>query len=182
MEQKFENIFDTHSHYDDDKFDSDRFSLLKSLKGKGVCNVVSCGCDINSTKFNQLLAQKFDFVYFAAGLHPENLEGCTESDIDEIAKIAADEKCVAIGEIGLDYYWMSSTKEKQREFFTKQIELAKSLDMPIIVHDRDAHGDTEHICANATEGRCALLQRLKRNGARNNQNRYVYRAQRSCNL
>lgn len=145
MEQKFENIFDTHSHYDDDKFYSDRFSLLKSLKGKGVCNVVSCGCDINSTKFNQLLAQNFDFVYFAAGLHPENLEGCTESDIDEIAKIAADEKCVAIGEIGLDYYWMSSTKEKQREFFTKQIELAKSLDMPIIVHDRDAHGDTEHI-------------------------------------
>ena len=116
MEQKFENIFDTHSHYDDDKFDSDRFSLLKSLKGKGVCNVVSCGCDINSTKFNQLLAQKFDFVYFAAGLHPENLEGCTESDIDEIAKIAADEKCVAIGEIGLDYYWMSSTRKNSASF------------------------------------------------------------------
>lgn len=136
------NIFDTHSHYDDDKFDNDRYSLISTLPSKGVSAIVSCGCDIKSTKFNQLLSQKFDFVYFAAGLHPENLEGLSIKDIDAISEIAADNKCVAIGEIGLDYHWMTSSKEKQIDFFEKQILLAKELDMPVIVHDRDAHGDT----------------------------------------
>lgn len=138
----YNNIFDTHSHYDDDQFDNDRFSLLSSLKEKGVDKVVSCGCDIKSSRVNQILAQKFDNYYFAAGFHPENLEGFDISNLDEIKKIAQDEKCLAIGEIGLDYHWMSSTKEKQIEFFKQQILLAKELDMPVIVHDREAHGDT----------------------------------------
>lgn len=141
----YNNIFDTHSHYDDDKFDKDRFSLLNSLKDKGIVNVVSCGCDINSSKFNQILSKKFDFFYFAAGFHPENLEGLTLEDLKIIEEMASDEKCLAIGEIGLDYHWMCSSKEKQIEFFEKQIELAKRLDMPVIVHDRDAHGDTLEI-------------------------------------
>lgn len=138
----YNNIFDTHSHYDDDQFDNDRFSLLSSLKEKGVDKVVSCGCDIKSSRVNQMLAQKFDNYYFAAGFHPENLEGFDISNLDEIKEIAQDEKCLAIGEIGLDYHWMSSTKEKQIEFFKQQILLAKELDMPVIVHDREAHGDT----------------------------------------
>lgn len=138
----YNNIFDTHSHYDDDKFDADRAQLLISIKDKGVSNIVSCGTDIKTSKFNQILAQKFDYMYFAAGFHPENLEGASIDDLKVIEQIAKDEKCVAIGEIGLDYYWMSSTKEKQIEFFEKQIELAKSINMPVIVHDRDAHGDT----------------------------------------
>lgn len=138
----YQNIFDTHSHYDDDQFDNDRFSLLSSLGEKGVNKVVSCGCDISSSKLNQMLAQKFDSYYFAAGFHPENLEGFEKKDLDEIADIAKDQKCVAIGEIGLDYHWMSSTKEKQIEFFKNQILLANDLDMPVIVHDREAHGDT----------------------------------------
>ncbi|MGN0523549.1 MAG: TatD family hydrolase [Eubacterium sp.] len=136
------NIFDTHSHYDDDKFDNDRYSLMSTLPSKGVSAIVSCGCDIESTKFNQLLSQRFDFIYFAAGFHPENLEGLSINDIDTLKEIAADDKCVAIGEIGLDYHWMTSSKEKQIDFFEKQILLAKELDMPVIVHDRDAHGDT----------------------------------------
>ncbi len=138
----YTNIFDTHSHYDDDKFDNDRYSLLNSLPDKGVDCVVSCGCDMTSTKFNQLLSQRYDYIYFAAGLHPENLEGLSIKDIDTIGEIAKDSKCVAIGEIGLDYHWMASTKTVQLAFFEKQIALAKSLDMPVIVHDRDAHGDT----------------------------------------
>lgn len=138
----YNNIFDTHSHYDDDQFDNDRFSLLSSLKEKGVDKVVSCGCDIKSSRVNQMLSQKFDNYYFAAGFHPENLEGFDISNLEEIKKIAQDEKCLAIGEIGLDYHWMSSTKEKQIEFFKQQILLAKELDMPVIVHDREAHGDT----------------------------------------
>ena len=135
-------IFDTHSHYDDDKFDKDRATLLKALPEKGVDKIVSCGCDINSSKFNMLLSEKYDYFYFAAGFQPENLEGFSLGDLDEIEKIAQHEKCLAIGEIGLDYHWMSSSKEVQKEFFEAQIELAKKLDMPVIVHDREAHGDT----------------------------------------
>lgn len=138
----YSNIFDTHSHYDDDKFDKDRFELLASLPDKGVDKVVSCGCDIESSKYNQHLSQKFDYFYFAAGFHPENLEGLTIGDLETIEELSDDKKCVAVGEIGLDYHWMSSTKEKQKEFFEKQIELAKELDIPVIVHDREAHGDT----------------------------------------
>ena len=138
----FNNIFDTHSHYDDDKFDNDRFALLNSIRDKGVANIVSCGCDIKTTQFNQLLAQKFDFLYYSAGFHPECLEGFTLDDVEKLAEFANDQKCVAIGEIGLDYHWMSSPKQVQIEFFEKQIELAKGLDLPVIVHDREAHGDT----------------------------------------
>lgn len=138
----YNNIFDTHSHYDDEQFNPDRDELLSSLQGQGVSLVVSCGCDLETTKKDMEIAEKYDYIYFAAGFHPENLEGFSLKDIDKIEEFAKHEKCVAIGEIGLDYHWMSSSKEKQQEFFISQIELAKKLDMPIIVHDREAHGDT----------------------------------------
>jgi len=138
----YKNIFDTHSHYDDEKFNPDREALLNALPGQGVSFAVSCGCDLKSTEYNKNLAEKYDYMYFAAGFHPENLKEATIEDIDKIAEYANHKKCVAIGEIGLDYYWMDSSKEIQKEFFIKQIELAKSLNMPVIVHDRDAHGDT----------------------------------------
>jgi TatD DNase family protein len=136
------NIFDTHAHYDDEKFDNDRSSLISSLEDKGVVGVVSCGVDIETSKSNMELAHEYDFIYFAAGFHPENLEGASLEDISKIREFAADEKCAAIGEIGLDYHWMSSSKEVQKSFFEAQIELANELEMPVIVHDREAHGDT----------------------------------------
>lgn len=138
----YTNIFDTHSHYDDDWFESDRNELLSSLQSKGVTSLVSCGCDIKSTQINYELSQKYDFVYFAAGFHPENLEGASLDDLKKIKAFTQNDKCVAIGEIGLDYHWMASDKETQKKFFTRQIELANELDMPVIVHDREAHGDT----------------------------------------
>lgn len=138
----YQNIFDTHSHYDDEKFNPDREDLIESLQSQGVSNVVSCGCDIDTTEFNFDLAQKYDFMYFAAGFHPECLEGANLNDLDIIKKFAKNNKCVAIGEIGLDYHWMSSTKEIQKDFFTAQIQLAGEMDLPVIVHDREAHGDT----------------------------------------
>lgn len=138
----YSNIFDTHSHYDDAQFDADRNDLLKSLPQKGVIGVVSCGCDPESTRFNAGLAEQYDYIYFAAGLHPENLEGLKMDDLDEIERYAKEEKCVAIGEIGLDYHLMASSKEVQKEFFAAQCELANKLDMPVIVHDREAHADT----------------------------------------
>lgn len=138
----YSNIFDTHSHYDDKQFNADRSTLLKAVKQYGVCSIVSCGCDIETTEFNKQLSDEYDFMYFAAGFHPECLEDADISDLDKIKEYAQYKKCVAIGEIGLDYHWMSTSKEKQKEFFTAQIQLAKELDMPVIVHDREAHGDT----------------------------------------
>ena len=138
----YTNIFDTHAHYDDEAFDDDRESLIMSLKDRGVVGIVSCGCDIASTVANQNLSHSFDDFYFAAGFHPENLEDFSVEDLEKLEPFFADEKCVAVGEIGLDYHWMNSTKEKQRELFVAQIELAKVKGLPVIVHDREAHGDT----------------------------------------
>lgn len=141
----YNNIFDTHSHYDDAQFDADRDTLLRDLSGRGVIAVVSCGCDLKTTRFNAGLAEKYDYIYFAAGFHPENLEGAELSDLAEVERFAKQEKCVAIGEIGLDYHWMAASKAVQKEFFAAQCELANRLDMPVIVHDREAHADTLEI-------------------------------------
>lgn len=138
----YQNIFDTHSHYDDTKFNPDREMVLDSLQSQGVSLVVSCGCDIDTTQFNFDLSQKYDYIYFASGFHPENLDGASLEDLKIIEKFAKNEKCVAIGEIGLDYHWMNSSKKEQKDFFEAQLELANNLDMPVIVHDREAHGDT----------------------------------------
>lgn len=138
----YTNIFDTHAHYDDEAFDSDRESLISSFKDRGVVGIVSCGCDVSSTVANQNLSHSFDDFYFAAGFHPENLEDFSVEDLEKLEPFLADEKCVAVGEIGLDYHWMTSTKEKQKEFFVAQIELAGEKGLPVIVHDREAHGDT----------------------------------------
>lgn len=144
----YQNIFDTHSHYDDKRFSPDREDLLKSLQSQGVSLAVSCGCDIETTQFNFDLAQGYDFMYFAAGFHPECLEGASLDDLRIIEKFAKNKKCVAIGEIGLDYHWMSSSKQVQQDFFEAQIDLAKKMDLPVIVHDREAHGDTLDILKN----------------------------------
>lgn len=144
----YQNIFDTHSHYDDEKFNPDREDLLKSLQSQGVSLAVSCGCDIETTQFNFDLSQEYDFMYFAAGFHPECLEGASLEDLKIIEKFAKNKKCVAIGEIGLDYHWMSSSKQVQQDFFEAQIDLAKKMDLPVIVHDREAHGDTLDILKN----------------------------------
>lgn len=144
----YQNIFDTHSHYDDEKFNPDREDLLKSLQSQGVSLAVSCGCDIETTQFNFDLAQEYDFMYFATGFHPECLEGASLEDLKIIEKFAKNKKCVAIGEIGLDYHWMSSSKQVQQDFFEAQIDLAKKMDLPVIVHDREAHGDTLDILKN----------------------------------
>lgn len=141
----YNNIFDTHSHYDDPQFDGDRDELLNSLPQKGIIGVVSCGCDPETTRFNAQLAEKYDYIYFAAGFHPENLEGLKAGDLAMVEQYAKQKKCVAIGEIGLDYHWMASSKEVQKEFFAAQCELANKLDMPVIVHDREAHADTLEI-------------------------------------
>lgn len=133
-------IFDSHAHYDDSKFDGCRDELLKELPNNGVCGVVTCGCDDNSSRAAIALAEQYDYIYAAVGIHPENLQSNTQ--LSEIERLAGHKKCVAIGEIGLDYYWNSENKAEQREVFEQQIVLASRLGLPIIVHDREAHSDT----------------------------------------
>ena len=136
-------IFDTHSHYEDERFDPIRDELFRTMHQNGVCGIVTCGCDRSSSKAALKMAENYDFVYAAVGIHPSSIDSGTTPE--QIAELATHKKCVAIGEIGLDYYWVSDNKQRQIEIFEKQIELAEKLDLPIIVHDRDAHGDTLEI-------------------------------------
>ena len=133
--------FDTHAHYDDEAFDADREQLLQGLGASGVELIIDPGCDVLSSHKALELAEKFPFVYAAVGLHPEELEKHGTDALSRIRSLAAHPKCVAIGEIGLDYYWDAGHKEEQKELFRRQIELALELDKPVIVHDREAHGD-----------------------------------------
>ncbi len=133
-------IFDSHAHYDDKKFDEIRDSLLSKLTDYGVCGVITCGCDGASSKEALKIADKYSYIYAAVGIHPENLKSGTE--IQDIEALAKSKKCVAIGEIGLDYYWEKENKNEQLEVFEKQLILANKLNLPVIVHDREAHADT----------------------------------------
>jgi TatD DNase family protein len=136
-------IFDSHAHYDDERFDGILDELLPKIHKMGVGRIVNCGCDNETNRKCLKIAEKFPFVYSAVGIHPCNFDsGTTVADIREFAK---HQKCVAIGEIGLDYYWEPDQKEIQKKLFIEQIELAKELDLPVIVHDREAHADTLEI-------------------------------------
>ena len=137
--------FDTHAHYDDKAFDNDRHALLARLNSEGVDYILDPGCDLASSRAAIALAERFDFVYAAVGFHPEELERYSEEAFQQMEALVAHPKCVAIGEIGLDYYWDASHKEEQKALFRRQIDLALGLDKPVIVHDREAHGDCMEI-------------------------------------
>ena len=134
-------IFDTHAHYDSGAFNADREELLASMPSKGVGLILDPGCEERSSRAALALAEKFPFVYAAVGVHPEDMEGMSPETLETIRALARHEKCVAIGEIGLDYYWDASHKTEQKELFTAQLSLAEELDLPVIVHDREAHAD-----------------------------------------
>lgn len=134
--------FDTHAHYDDRQFDPDRDTVIASLPGNGVALVLNPGCDAKSSRAAALLAERFPHVYAAAGIHPEDCAGAGEEDYTAILELCKLKKVVAVGEIGLDYHWPENPpREFQREVFRKQLNLACELDLPVIVHDRDAHAD-----------------------------------------
>lgn len=140
---QYVNIFDSHAHYDDSAFDEDREQLLTALPGLGVRLVVNCGADLPSSRKAAALAQKYPYFYAAAGIHPEEAHDLPEDWEDELRAILAQPREVAVGEIGLDYHFDENPpREAQRDVFQKQILLANSLGLPVIIHDRDAHGDT----------------------------------------
>lgn len=134
------NIFDAHAHYDDDWFDEDRHALLASMPTNGVCGIVNASVDLKTAKTAQGFAEKYDFMYFTVGFHPENLEDMPKRYLTQIAEMLNHEKAVALGEIGLDYHW-DIEKSLQHRVFEEQLKLARELDVPVVVHDREAHGD-----------------------------------------
>ena len=137
----FQNIFDSHAHYDDGWFDADRDALLASLPEKGVCGVVNNSVDLENAKRVIALAEQYDFIYAAVGWHPEEWESWDSQSIPVLRELAQHKKVVAIGEIGLDYYYDDVPREIQKHWFDRQMALAEELSMPVVVHDRDAHGD-----------------------------------------
>lgn len=141
----YRNIFDTHSHYDDEKFNEDREKVLPSLHENGVCGVIDCGCDKASSLEAIRLSEKFPFVFAAIGIHPHEAADAAQADLAELEALYSNKKVVAVGEIGLDYHYDFSPRETQLEFFEKQIILANELSLPIIVHDREAHEDTMNL-------------------------------------
>ncbi|MGN1007988.1 MAG: TatD family hydrolase [Butyricicoccus sp.] len=139
-------LFDTHAHYDDDKFDSDRDELLASMPEHGVGLILNPGCDLETSRKAVDYAERFPHVYAAVGIHPENIEGVDiDRDLPQIEALAKSSPRVrAIGEIGLDYYWVKDPEERrfQAELFHAQMRLAKRLALPVIIHDREAHLDS----------------------------------------
>lgn len=139
-------IFDTHAHYADSAFDEDREQVLAELPGKGVKLVMLAASGLGDSRENMLLAQKYSYIYAAAGVHPESVDETPGDYCDTLRKLIASEpKIKAVGEIGLDYHYEGYDREKQISFFREQLELAKELDMPVIVHSRDAAEDTVDI-------------------------------------
>lgn len=136
------NIFDSHAHYDSEQFADDRKELLNALPQQGVCGIINCGTDIASSLATLELSDEFSFVYAACGIHPHEAESCKQGYLSVLKKLCMEEKCVAVGEIGLDYHYDFSPRDAQMQVFEQQLVLAKELDLPVIVHDREAHEDT----------------------------------------
>ena len=146
MDKKFK-IIDSHAHYDDESFDADRDEVLKQITDNGVIGILNCAASYDSLKTTDELTKKHDYIYGALGIHPENANEMKEDTLEEIKKyISENLKIVAIGEIGLDYYLEENPpREVQKEIFRKQMNLARELNMPVVIHDRDAHQDTLEI-------------------------------------
>jgi len=147
--QKVKNmvkIFETHAHYDDEAFDEDRDALLESFQDKGIMKVVNIGASISTSQAGVALSEKYPFIYSAVGVHPSDTkELAVDGAFDIIEKLSERDKVVAIGEIGLDYHYEDTDRATQKKWFIKQMELAGRKKLPIVVHSRDAAGDTMDI-------------------------------------
>lgn len=138
-------IFDTHAHLDDPRFDEDRELVIEKLKREDIALVLNPGADMDSSKRSVELAKKYDFIYASVGFHPHDVKDMKEEDLETLKQMAQEEKVLAIGEIGLDFYYDNSPRETQKEWFIKQIKLANELKLPIIIHSRDAAIETMDI-------------------------------------
>lgn len=138
-------IFDTHAHYDDNQFDQDREELLASMKDNGIGTIVDVGSNMETSAWIVEAVKRYPMMYGTVGVHPSDTAGLTNSDIDTLKEYAGKDKILAIGEIGLDYYWDEPERTIQKKWFEAQIELAREVKLPIIIHSRDAAKDTYDI-------------------------------------
>lgn len=146
-------LIDSHAHLDGEKFEDDRAAVIERALAAGVVKIITMGDSLESSARSAALAERFDPVYAAVGIHPEEAQPMTAATDDQLAAWAAQEKVVAIGEIGLDYYWEKDEEKRalQRAIFVRQLDLARQLRLPVCIHDREAHGDMMKILK--TEGR-----------------------------
>lgn len=133
------NIFDTHAHYDDDAYNEDREELLLAMEKNNVKYIINQGTDVETSRFSISLAEKFSYIYAAIGIHPQNVNN--SENINDIKSLAKHKKVVAIGEIGLDYHYDNTNRDLQNKYFKAQLELANEVNLPVVIHDRDAHKD-----------------------------------------
>ena len=138
-------FFDSHAHFDDEKFNEDRYELIEKCFKEGITNIITAGYSVKSSLMALDIANKYDFIYSTAGISPNDIEGNVDEEIAEIENIAQNEKVIAIGEIGLDYYWNKENIDIQKYAFIKQIEIANNLNKPIVIHTREAIMDTLEI-------------------------------------
>ena len=148
---------DAHAHYDDEAFDEDREEVITRVHAAGCDYIINAAQDIPTTIKILEMADKFSYLYATAGIHPYNAGRILPKDIEELAKLAKAEKCVAIGEIGLDYHYDFAPRNVQQEVFRQQLQLAGELEMPVVIHDREAHEDTLHILEEALSRKSKCL-------------------------
>ena len=142
-------IFDTHAHYDDEQFNEDREQLLASMKNAGIGYIVNVGANLDTTRSTLELAHKYDFVYAAVGVHPSDSAELNEDNFELLREWSDDGRCVAIGEIGLDYHWPEPGKDVQKKWFLRQLDLAREKRLPVVIHSRDAAEDMVNIMKEA---------------------------------
>lgn len=146
-------IFDTHAHYDDEAFNEDREKLIDEISRSEIRKIVNVGANLVTSQNSVDLSEKYDFFYAAVGVHPDDAAEVTEEGIERLRELAKGKKVVAVGEIGLDYYWNKDNSDLQKTAFKRQIELARELSLPIIVHSRDAAADTMEILHETDAGK-----------------------------
>lgn len=149
-------FIDSHAHLDDERFDEDRIALIESLRENNIDLVINIGADMESSRASVKLSKEYDNIYAAVGVHPHDAQDVTETYLDELKDLSKEEKVLAIGEIGLDFYYDNSPRDIQRKVFLDQLELARDLNLPVVIHTRDAAGETFEIlkeaCAKGTRG------------------------------
>lgn len=134
-------LTDSHAHYDHKRFDTDRDALLKAMPGRGVDIIINIGSDLPSSKASVKLAEAYSHIYATVGVHPHEAKTLTDAGLEELRQLCSNEKVVAIGEIGLDFHYDFSPRDVQRHWFKRQLELARELDMPVVIHSREANGE-----------------------------------------
>ena len=150
-------IFETHAHYDDEVFNEDREQLLAGLPEKGIGRVINVGASIETTRTTLALAEAYDYIYAAVGVHPSDIDGLNEETYSWLKAQTAHPKTVAVGEIGLDYYWDNEPREVQKKWFIRQLELARELDLPVLIHSREAAADTMEIMKEHAKGLSGVI-------------------------